>query len=112
MRNLLRLFAALSLFLGGLEPVRSDFIYWSDYGSGDIRRASLDGSGQETLKTRLSSPCDMRLDLAGGQIYWIDVGGGDIRRANLDGSGELTLLDRNLVICGLAQDGQNSSNRQ
>jgi hypothetical protein len=90
--NLLRLLAALVLFVGGLGSVRSDYIYWSDYGSGDIRRASLDGSGEETLITRLASPCDMRLDLAGGQIYWGDVGSGDIRRANFDGSEQVTLV--------------------
>jgi hypothetical protein len=37
--------AVLCLFLGAMAQARSDFIYWTDLGGGDIRRANLDGSG-------------------------------------------------------------------
>ena len=67
-------------------------IYWGDVGSGDIRRANLDGSGQIPLIGGLSSPVDVALDLSGGKMYWTDQGSGDIRPANLDGSGQEVLI--------------------
>jgi hypothetical protein len=67
-------------------------MYWADRGTGDIRRANLDGSGQTIVLSGLSGPVGIALDLPGGKIYWSDRDGGDIRRANLDGSGQETLL--------------------
>jgi hypothetical protein len=87
-----------------MNRARSDFIYWSDYGSGDIRRANLDGSGQTTLVTGLNVPSQVALDLAAGQMYWGNIGGGDIRRANLDGSGQTTLISGLPQPAGLALD--------
>jgi hypothetical protein len=69
-----------------------DFIYWIDFSSGDIRRANLDGSGQQTLVTGLFEPIGIALDLGAGKMYWTDYGTNDIRRANLDGSGQQTLV--------------------
>src|SRR5262249_29167099 len=60
--------------------------------SGDIRRANLDGSGQETLVIGLAGPRGIALDLPGGKMYWAERFGGDIGRANLDGSGQEILL--------------------
>jgi len=45
-------------------------MYFSEYGSGEIRRANLDGSGQVTLISGLDGPLGPTLDLAGGQMYW------------------------------------------
>ncbi len=83
----------LGLFLGAVGQARSDFIYWSDYFGGDVRRANLDGSGQITL-VRASgfAPLGLALDRAEGKIYWADNFGGAIQRANLDGTGEETLV--------------------
>ena len=67
-------------------------MYWSVETSGDIRRANLDGSGQEILVRNLDRPAGIALDLASGKMYWIDFGGGNIRRANLDGTGQQTLI--------------------
>ncbi len=67
-------------------------MYWSDAGSGDIRRASLDGSSQETLVQNLIAPAGIALDVANGLMYGTDIGAGDIRRANLDGTGQQLLI--------------------
>ena len=68
-----------------------------DYGGGDIRRANVDGTNQQTLIQGLPTPTGIALDLAAGQFYWADFnndapGVGDIRRANLDGSHPQTLI--------------------
>src|SRR5262249_33725029 len=84
---------ASRLFYGNISPARSDSMDWAD-GSGDIRRANLDGSDQQILVTRQNLPQGLALDLAGGQMYWTDnpLGTGDIRRANLDGTDQQTLI--------------------
>jgi len=69
-----RLFYGLlssALFFGAIGHVQSDSIYWSDLLGGDIRRANLDGSGQQTLVTG-GSPAGIALDLSGGLMYWTD----------------------------------------
>src|SRR5262245_21363874 len=72
--------AALGLFLGAVGQARSQLMYWSDFDGGDIRRANLDGSGQQILFGGLDFPQGSALDLAGGKIYWANPNGGDIRR--------------------------------
>jgi hypothetical protein len=76
------------------------WIYWNDYGGGDIRRANLDGTGQTILVKGLNGPKGVALDLAGGQMYWAENGSGEIRRANLDGTGQ-TILVRGLASPGV-----------
>jgi hypothetical protein len=48
--------AVLALLLQAIGQVRSDFIYWNDFNDGHIRRANLDGSGQEILVSGLTTP--------------------------------------------------------
>src|SRR5262249_32255659 len=81
----------LGLVFGGAGQARSKFMYFTDSGSGDIRRANLDGTGLMTLVGGQAGPGGIALDLAGGLIYWTNDGG-DIRRANLDGSGQTILV--------------------
>jgi Low-density lipoprotein receptor repeat class B len=61
-------------------------------GTNDIRRANLDGTGEQILARQLPGPAGIALDVAAGQMYWTDFVGGDIRRGNLDGSGQQTLV--------------------
>src|SRR5262249_62277427 len=81
-----------ALFFGAIGQTRSDSIYWTEISAGAIRRASLDGTGKQTLVTGQSFPAGIALDADGGSMYWADFGGGDIRRANLDGTGQQMLL--------------------
>jgi sugar lactone lactonase YvrE len=76
--------------LAASPPAES--MYWIDQSSNDIRRANLDGTGQQTVVTGLGSPIDIDLDVAGGQMYWTDQVTNDIRRANLDGTGQQSLV--------------------
>jgi hypothetical protein len=84
----------------------SQSVYWTDFSTGLLWRANLDGTGQLALvSVGLNvSPAGIALDLAGGQMYWSDVYGGDIRRANLDGSGETILLSGSTAPFDIALD--------
>jgi hypothetical protein len=84
-------------------------IYWGNVNGfapngGDIRRASLDGSGQDILITGLNAPTGPALDLAGGKMYWANLNDGEIRRANLDGTGQETLVNGQNTPAHLALD--------
>jgi sugar lactone lactonase YvrE len=92
------------LFFGAMDQARSDFIYWSDFEGGDIRRANLDGSGQTILVSGLNGPTGVALDVAGGLIYWCAWGSSDIQRANLDGTGQTILVTGLNQPSGLALD--------
>jgi hypothetical protein len=72
-------------------------IYWSDVGSGDIRRANFDGTGQVTLVSGVGNLAGLVLDLLNGNMYWADNAAGMIGMANLDGS-EKTILVRGLGV--------------
>jgi hypothetical protein len=85
------------LFCGGAGQVRSQFLYWGDTyyipeHGGDLRRAKLDGSGQQILVRGLDAPTGPALDLAGGKMFWADLYDGQIWRANLNGTGLELLL--------------------
>jgi hypothetical protein len=67
-------------------------MYWTAQGTGDIRRANLDGSEPEILIRGQNFPTGIALDVNSGHIYWSNVDGGDIRRANLDGTEPQVLI--------------------
>jgi sugar lactone lactonase YvrE len=101
-----RLFCGLlgsALCFGEMGQARSDSIYWTDLGGGDIRRANLDGSGKQTL-VKGGSPGGIALDVSHGLMYWTDFNANDIRRANLDGSGQQTLVTKLSTPFGIALD--------
>jgi hypothetical protein len=94
MKRLFFSLAVLALLFEAVGQVRSDFIYWTDKGDGSVRRANLDGSGQESLISGLTIPVGLALDLTGGKIYYDDQSsGGSSYSANLDGSGPTTLVE-------------------
>jgi hypothetical protein len=66
-------------------------MYWNT-GSGNMRRAYLDGSAQQVLLTGLNIPRAPVLDLVHGEIYWANNGAGNLQRVNLDGTGRETLV--------------------
>src|SRR5262249_15227305 len=82
----------LGVLFATMSHAWSQLMYWVDYEAGDIRRANLDGSGQQILIKGLNGPLGPALDLAGGKMYWANINGGEIRRANLDGTGQETLV--------------------
>lgn len=78
-------------------------LYWSDSGTGRIRRANFDGTGIEDLVT--TGTDNMRalaLDVAGGKMYWKDSG--VLWRANLDGTGIESLVTGVQNVVGIDLD--------
>jgi len=61
------------------------YLYWCEYDTGAIRRATTAGTGQVTLLTT-TSPLGITLDLANGKLYYGT--GTQIRRCDLDGSND------------------------
>ena len=90
------------------DPIFSH-IYWTDWFTGTISRANLDGTAVETLVTGLDTPRGIALDVAGGKMYWTDYelfgdDSGKIQRANLDGSNIETLVSGSDGLFGIALD--------
>jgi hypothetical protein len=80
-------------------------MYWTEREAGDIRRANLDGSGQEILVRNLSTPLGaIALDLAAEKMYWANLGTNEIQRANLDGTGKEILIKGLNQPAGIALD--------
>jgi sugar lactone lactonase YvrE len=96
------------LFFGAVGQARSQSIYWTDNGSGQIWRADLNSSGAVVGTTMLvgglSKPAGLALDTAGGMMYWAESGSGEIRRATLEGNGVTTLESGLLSPSGIALD--------
>ncbi|KAK3731505.1 hypothetical protein QZH41_008533 [Actinostola sp. cb2023] len=71
-------------------------MYWSDVDLGVIKRAYMDGTGEETILTLVRVPDGMCLDVEDREIYWTDTGFNRIEKAQLDGSFKKTLVDSGL----------------
>jgi hypothetical protein len=67
-------------------------MYWSDFGAGVIRSATLDGANVQDILTGLAGPVGIAVDAAGGSLYWCEANGHVIKRANLDGSLPSTIV--------------------
>ncbi len=82
---------------GGLRGLAVDQasgkMYWCDVNNFAIRRANLDGTGQEdVINSGLQFPSVIKIDSAAGKFYWGDQTAETIERADLDGN------NRELVI--------------
>lgn len=60
-------------------------------GTGSVRRANLDGSGDTQLLSNLTLPIDVAIDPDAAKMYWSDFEDG-IQRANQDGSSPETVV--------------------
>jgi hypothetical protein len=67
-------------------------MYWSDFGAGVIRSATLDGANPQDILTGLAGPIGVALDVPGGRVYWCEANAHVIKRANLDGSLPSTIV--------------------
>ena len=73
-------------------------IYYSNQTAGEIYRANLDGSGQETIVTSSPQPRGLgEPDVVGGKLYYVDSGNDLVRRANLDGTNVETLVSSGVL---------------
>ncbi len=67
-------------------------MYWTDWYTGTLESAKLDGTDRRVLRTDLSLPYGLEVDVVHGLLYWADSGSNRIRRANLDGTGAQDVL--------------------
>ena len=69
------------------------WMYWTDtYSPASIKRASMDGSNQETLHdTDLSTPYDITIDYDTQTLYWLDYSRYRLESSNVDGTNRLVL---------------------
>jgi hypothetical protein len=86
---------------GGIRGLDVDLgagkMYWADVNNLFIRRANLDGTGQEDLiqlpgGKEPAFPSALALHTPSGKFYWGDQTLGTMNRANLDGSGQEVLF--------------------
>ncbi|KAG1652486.1 Low-density lipoprotein receptor-related protein 6 [Nymphon striatum] len=78
------------------DPVEN-YIYWTDDVARAIRRAKLNGSGQENLFTKeISHPDGISVDWISRNLYWTDTGTNRIEVARLNGSSRRVLLAHDL----------------
>jgi subtilisin family serine protease len=86
-------------------------MYWAQWGTVNIQRATLDGADVEDLVslTGDDEPYALALDLDARKMYWMSAGADfqhypKIQRANLDGSGVEVLVDPAVFGVGLGVD--------
>lgn len=97
----------VSYQFGEIASVQLDLenghVYWTVPQEGAVKRASLDGSGEESLLFG-AQPWGLALDLSVGKMYWTDFGASTIERADLDGENReiLIQLDSGAEPRGLA----------
>ena len=79
-------------------------MYWTDWQTDRIQRATLNGAHVENVAIGSSLPFGIAVDVAGGHIYWTEAGTASIQRANLDGSNRQTLVTGLDLSLGIALD--------
>ena len=68
------------------------YMYWTDWETDKIQRATLDGTNVTDFIVGLPNPHGIAVDVERRHIYWIDTTEDSIQRANLDGSNVRTLV--------------------
>ncbi|XP_031563420.1 uncharacterized protein LOC116298966 isoform X2 [Actinia tenebrosa] len=72
-------------------------MYWSDVMGQTIKRALMDGTGEETiLRSNVHTPDGLYLDTVDRELYWTDAGQETIEKSKLDGSGRRVLVNKGL----------------
>ncbi|WAR02016.1 LRP6-like protein [Mya arenaria] len=78
------------------DPV-DGYVYWTDDEVRAIRRAFLNGTGQETIVDKeVDHPDGIAIDWIGRNIYWTDTGTDRIEVARLNGTSRKILISENL----------------
>lgn len=79
-------FSPVAMNQGRPHGVKSNgqWVYWTNYQTGQIMRANPNGMNVQTLVQNQNAPFFLTLDNT--YVFWINNGDGSIWRANLDGS--------------------------
>ncbi|XP_047359021.1 low-density lipoprotein receptor-related protein 6 [Vespa velutina] len=79
------------------DPV-DEMLYWTDEEAFAIRRAYLDGSGQENIvTTEVANPDGIAIDWLARNLYWTDTGTDRIEVARLNGTSRKVLINEDLI---------------
>ncbi|XP_011154181.1 low-density lipoprotein receptor-related protein 6 isoform X2 [Harpegnathos saltator] len=79
------------------DPV-DEMLYWTDEQAFAIRRAYLDGSGQQNvIVTEVMNPDGIAIDWVARNMYWTDTGTDRIEVARLNGTRRKVLVNEDLV---------------
>ena len=62
-----------------------DRVYWTDSTLGIVYRSTIDGKNQEIIRSGVTKPMGMDLDLVAGNVYWINSGDRTIEVSKLNG---------------------------
>ena len=62
-----------------------DRVYWTDPKLGIVARAAIDGKSQEIIRSNVSAPMGIDLDLIGGNVFWINSGDSTIEVSKMNG---------------------------
>ena len=60
-------------------------VYWTDYTLGIVYRSTMDGKNQEIIRSDVTAPRGIDLDLVAGNVYWINSGDRTIEVSDLSG---------------------------
>ncbi|XP_013773894.1 low-density lipoprotein receptor-related protein 6-like [Limulus polyphemus] len=78
------------------DPIE-EYVYWTDDETRTIKRAFLNGTGQENLiDTEIQHPDGIAVDWIAKNIYWTDTGTDRIEVARFNGSSRKVLISENL----------------
>ncbi|XP_012280055.1 low-density lipoprotein receptor-related protein 6 [Orussus abietinus] len=79
------------------DPIE-EMLYWTDDQACAIRRAFLDGSGQEdVVTTEVGNPDGIAIDWIARNMYWTDTGTDRIEVARLNGTSRKVLVNEDLI---------------
>ena len=82
------------------------YIYWTDSHRGEVQRSSVYGVNQTVIRSGISSPSGLALDLVAGNVYWINTGTlTTIEVSNLNGKYSKVLVkDAGQLVSDIALD--------
>ena len=89
-------------FVHVVAGARDAHVYWSERGTGTIRRGDRTGGGATPIVTGLISPEDIAV--SGSRVYWVDYGTGKVESANIDGTGRRSIASGEQSATGIAVD--------
>ena len=76
--------------------VEDNYIYWSDFGGGTIKRMDLQTNIKENVTKGVGKVGGIAIDWISKDIFWTDTTNNRIEMAKVDGSDRKILFDRDI----------------
>ncbi|XP_071952274.1 uncharacterized protein [Antedon mediterranea] len=74
------------------------YIFWTDWGSGVVEKAGMDGSHRHIIVENLTWPNGLTIDFPTFTLYWNDAGQDMIQSSDFNGGNLVTLLSESPII--------------